>query len=149
MHQHVVAGLDFGSHDEPRVACRSGHKQSRRIRKGPAFGDGEELGLSGRNLGRVGALATSEYLGPNRVLGVGRIRRSSQDNAGELGARNPWECCRESVAASRPAKEVPSGAYEAGSGISPESGEYRRNWLRWRESRSGTDLAEAWALRAR
>lgn len=85
MYQHVVTGLDFSSHDEPRVACRGGHKQSSRIRKGPAFGDREKLDLGGRNLVRIGALATSEYLRPNRVLGVGRIRRSSQDNAGELG----------------------------------------------------------------
>lgn len=138
VNQNIIALLHIGSDYQSAVAGGSGDKQAGCLGERPALGHRQHRHLLGNTLGGICSLRSAKNpssLGKPGVLGpLGR----GDDDASELGARNPWESClgKQMV---RLAQSWPTGdTYVAGSDTCQQSGERRRNWSQRREPRSNT-----------
>ncbi len=91
VHEHPVAGADAGALHERAVAGGRRDEEPRRVGKGPAGGHGQQAGLLGADARGVAALGGTEDAGADGEPGARKAAGGSEDDAGELGARDPRE----------------------------------------------------------
>lgn len=94
MDENPVALLNVAALHEAGVAGGHGDEQARGVLERPALGDGQDLALRGVDVLGKGALAGAKDARADGVLWLLRgVRGERDDDAGELDAGDPGECC--------------------------------------------------------